>query len=178
MDSRSAHSVTLKLRPLSGLTPFSPSSYRLFSLPRKDTSFAFNHFRTLLHEYDNNQLKPPAFTYSCALFAKSDFLTPFLPCSSALFAKTWGVGGRQVFFPSHAQSLILFPASHCANPRPATLPIRVNSSPVLPLDLGLDFDPAREAEFFSLLPPHPAVCLIEPTDPKAAPFLIRSANLQ
>src|SRR5713226_5467261 len=83
---------------LSALTPLLPSTSALFSLSRLGTSFAFNHFRTLLHEYENNQLEPPVFAYSCALFAKSDFLTPFFPCSSALFANTWGVGGRQVFF--------------------------------------------------------------------------------
>jgi excinuclease ABC subunit C len=42
----------------------------------------------------------------------------------------------------------------------------------------MDFDPAREAEFFSLLPPRPAVCLIEPREEKAASCLIRTANLQ
>ncbi|HVS74375.1 MAG TPA: UvrB/UvrC motif-containing protein [Candidatus Acidoferrales bacterium] len=49
---------------------------------------------------------------------------------------------------------------------------------MLPLDLDLDFDPAREAEFFSLLPPRPAVCLIEPREEKAEPYLIRTADLR
>jgi hypothetical protein len=98
MNSWSAHSKALALRPLPELTPASPSPCALFSLSRIGTSFAFNHFRTLLHECENNQPKPPVFAYSYALCAKSDFLTPFLPCSSALFAKTWGVG--MYFFPA------------------------------------------------------------------------------
>jgi excinuclease ABC subunit C len=49
---------------------------------------------------------------------------------------------------------------------------------VLELDCGLEFDPARPEEFFAGLPPRPAVCLIEPREDKAEPFLIRTQDLQ
>jgi excinuclease ABC subunit C len=50
---------------------------------------------------------------------------------------------------------------------------------VLELDYGLEFDPSRaEEEFFPALPPRAAVCLIEPREEKAEPFLIRTQNLQ
>jgi excinuclease UvrABC nuclease subunit len=50
---------------------------------------------------------------------------------------------------------------------------------VLELDSALAFDAARTAEdFFPALPAHPAVCLIEPRDEKAEPFLIRTQNLR
>ncbi len=50
---------------------------------------------------------------------------------------------------------------------------------MLELDCGLEFDAARaEEEFFSALPPQAAVCLIEPREEKAEPFLIRTQNLQ
>jgi excinuclease ABC subunit C len=50
---------------------------------------------------------------------------------------------------------------------------------VLELDCGLEFDSARaEEEFFPALPPKPAVCLIEPREENAEPFLIRTQNLQ
>jgi excinuclease ABC subunit C len=50
---------------------------------------------------------------------------------------------------------------------------------VLELDCGLEFDAARaEADFFPALPPHPAVCLIEPHEENAEPLLIRTQNLQ
>ena len=50
---------------------------------------------------------------------------------------------------------------------------------MLELDSGLEFDAARaEEEFFPLLPARPAVCLIEPSEKKAEPFLIRTQNLQ
>jgi len=50
---------------------------------------------------------------------------------------------------------------------------------VLELDGGLDFDAARaEENFFPALPARPAVCLIEPREEKAEPFLIRTQNLQ
>jgi excinuclease ABC subunit C len=49
---------------------------------------------------------------------------------------------------------------------------------VLELDSGLKFDAARaEQEFFPSLPVRPAVCLIEPREEKAEPFLIRTQNL-
>jgi len=50
---------------------------------------------------------------------------------------------------------------------------------VLELDCGLEFDVARaEQNFFPALPPKPAVCLIEPIEEKAEPFLIRTQNMQ
>lgn len=50
---------------------------------------------------------------------------------------------------------------------------------MLELDCGLGFDTTRaEENFFPALPPQPAVCLIEPREEKAEPFLIRTQNLQ
>jgi excinuclease ABC subunit C len=50
---------------------------------------------------------------------------------------------------------------------------------VLELDCGLEFDVARaEQRFFPALPPKPAVCLIEPIEEKAEPFLIRTQNMR
>ena len=50
---------------------------------------------------------------------------------------------------------------------------------MLELDIALEFDAARaELDFFPALPPQPAVCLIEPRQEKAEPFLIRTQNLQ
>lgn len=49
---------------------------------------------------------------------------------------------------------------------------------MLKLDAGLAFEPESDAEFFSLLPPHPAVCLIEPRAEQAEPHLIRTADLR
>jgi excinuclease ABC subunit C len=50
---------------------------------------------------------------------------------------------------------------------------------VLELDCGLEFNAARaEENFFPALPLQPAVCLIEPREEKAEPFLIRTQNLQ
>jgi excinuclease UvrABC nuclease subunit len=49
---------------------------------------------------------------------------------------------------------------------------------VLPLDSTLAFDAQHDAEFFKALPPRPAVVLIEPREPSAEPFLIRTANLR
>jgi excinuclease ABC subunit C len=50
---------------------------------------------------------------------------------------------------------------------------------VLELASGLEFDVARaEADFFPALPPRPTVCVIEPREEKAEPFLIRTQNLQ
>jgi excinuclease ABC subunit C len=50
---------------------------------------------------------------------------------------------------------------------------------VLELDGGLEFDPTRAQEdFFPVLPPRAAVCLIEPREERAEPFLIRTQNLQ
>jgi len=49
---------------------------------------------------------------------------------------------------------------------------------VLELDCGVDFDPAHDEEFFSALPPRPAVCLIELREEKAEPLLIRTQDLR
>ena len=49
---------------------------------------------------------------------------------------------------------------------------------VLELDLGLDFDPKQSDNFFSCLPPRPAVCLIEARESSAEPFLIRTQDLR
>ena len=49
---------------------------------------------------------------------------------------------------------------------------------MLELGCGLEFDPAREEEFFPALPVGAAVCLIEPNEETAEPFLIRTQNLQ
>ncbi len=52
------------------------------------------------------------------------------------------------------------------------------SEHVLELDCGLEFDLARAEDFFAGLPPRPAVCLIEPREEKAEPFLIRTQDLR
>ena len=50
---------------------------------------------------------------------------------------------------------------------------------MLELDCGFRFDTAwAEEDFFPALPARPAVCLIEPREEKAEPFLIRTQNLQ
>src|SRR5215470_11602192 len=49
---------------------------------------------------------------------------------------------------------------------------------MLELDSRLEFDPASDADFFSVLPPFPAVCLIQPRDTKAEPYLIRTQDLR
>jgi excinuclease ABC subunit C len=50
---------------------------------------------------------------------------------------------------------------------------------VLELECGLEFDASRaEEEFFPALPPRAAVCLIEPREASAEPFLIRTQDLQ
>jgi excinuclease UvrABC nuclease subunit len=49
---------------------------------------------------------------------------------------------------------------------------------VLELNCGLAFNPLRAEEFFPALPPLPAVCLIEPREEKAEPFLIRTQDLR
>jgi excinuclease ABC subunit C len=49
---------------------------------------------------------------------------------------------------------------------------------VLELDCGLEFDPSRDEEFFLALPSRPAVCLIEPKEPSAEPFFIRTQDLR
>jgi excinuclease ABC subunit C len=49
---------------------------------------------------------------------------------------------------------------------------------VLELDSGLDFNPNKDGEFFSLLPAKPAVCLISSREESAEPYLIRTADLR
>jgi excinuclease ABC subunit C len=49
---------------------------------------------------------------------------------------------------------------------------------VLELDCGLAFDLAHPEDFFSALPPRPAVCLIELRDEAAEPLLIRTQDLR
>jgi excinuclease ABC subunit C len=49
---------------------------------------------------------------------------------------------------------------------------------VLEFDCGLEFNPANDAEFFSALPPFPAICLIEPREESAEPYLIRTQDLR
>jgi len=49
---------------------------------------------------------------------------------------------------------------------------------VLELDAGLEFFPERDADFFSLLPAKPAVCLIQSRESAAEPYLIRTADLR
>jgi excinuclease ABC subunit C len=46
------------------------------------------------------------------------------------------------------------------------------------LDLGADFDPLRDEDFFASLPPHPAICLIEPKESSAQPLFIRTQDLR
>ena len=48
---------------------------------------------------------------------------------------------------------------------------------MLELDAGLEFNPEQDREFFSLLPPRAAVCLIEGREAGAEPYLIRTADL-
>ena len=49
---------------------------------------------------------------------------------------------------------------------------------MLELDCGHNLDTAPDSDFFSALPPHPAVCLIIPRDPAAQPYLIRTQDLR
>jgi len=49
---------------------------------------------------------------------------------------------------------------------------------VLTLDYGLDFNPARDEDFFAALPTHPAVCLIESHESSAEPLFIRTQDLR
>ncbi len=49
---------------------------------------------------------------------------------------------------------------------------------MLDLDCRLEFDSAQPEDFFAGLPPRPAVCLIEPREDKADPFLIRTQDLR
>ena len=49
---------------------------------------------------------------------------------------------------------------------------------MLELDAGLEFAPERDEEFLALIPPKAAVCLIEPKEASAEPYLIRTADLR
>ena len=49
---------------------------------------------------------------------------------------------------------------------------------MLEFDAGHTFKAEEDAEFFSLLPASPAVCLIEPREENAEPYLIRTADLR
>jgi excinuclease UvrABC nuclease subunit len=49
---------------------------------------------------------------------------------------------------------------------------------VLELDCGLPFDVAHSDDFFSALPPRPAVCLVQLRDGTAEPLLIRTQDLR
>jgi excinuclease UvrABC nuclease subunit len=49
---------------------------------------------------------------------------------------------------------------------------------VLTLDSALEFDPSRDEDFFTALPAHPAVCLIEPKETSAQPLFIRTQDLR
>lgn len=49
---------------------------------------------------------------------------------------------------------------------------------MLELDCGADLSATPDLDFFLALPPRPAVCLIEPRDPTAQPYLIRTQDLR
>ena len=49
---------------------------------------------------------------------------------------------------------------------------------MLTLDSALEFDPSRDEDFFTALPAHPAVCLIEPKEASAQPLFIRTQDLR
>ncbi len=49
---------------------------------------------------------------------------------------------------------------------------------MLELDCELEFDATQPEDFFAGLPPRPAVCLIEPREDNAEPFLIRTQDLR
>jgi excinuclease ABC subunit C len=49
---------------------------------------------------------------------------------------------------------------------------------VFDFDAGLEFSAEKDEEFFSLLPPSPAICLIESRQATAEPYLIRTADLR
>src|SRR5208282_5807018 len=59
-----------------------------------------------------------------------------------------------------------------------SFPVPLYPVTVLELDCGLEFDPARDEDFFAALPPKPAVCLIESRAENAEPFLIRTQDLR
>ena len=49
---------------------------------------------------------------------------------------------------------------------------------MLTLDSVLEFDPSRDEDFFTALPAHPALCLIEPKEASAQPLFIRTQDLR
>ena len=49
---------------------------------------------------------------------------------------------------------------------------------MLELYCGPEFDPSREADFFTSLPPWPGVFLVEMTDSNAQPYLARTADIR
>jgi excinuclease ABC subunit C len=49
---------------------------------------------------------------------------------------------------------------------------------MLPLDSALEFDPARDKDYFTSLPSRPGVLLIEMTEPGAQPYLARTADIR
>jgi excinuclease ABC subunit C len=49
---------------------------------------------------------------------------------------------------------------------------------MLLLDSGLEFDPARDEDFFRSLPSRPGVLVLEMTEPGAQPYLARTADLR
>jgi excinuclease ABC subunit C len=49
---------------------------------------------------------------------------------------------------------------------------------MLPLDSGLEFDPASDEDFFAALPSRPGVLLLEMTEPGAQPYLVRTADIR
>ena len=49
---------------------------------------------------------------------------------------------------------------------------------MLDFDCCLEFNSASDSDFFSALPPFPAICLIEGHDPKAEPYLIKTQDLR
>ena len=49
---------------------------------------------------------------------------------------------------------------------------------MLEFDSGLEFDSFRDADFFSALPPFPAICLIQSHDQSAEPYLIKTQDLR
>ena len=49
---------------------------------------------------------------------------------------------------------------------------------MLTLDSAIEFNPSRDEDFFTALPAHPAVCLIEPKEASAQPLFIRTQDLR
>lgn len=49
---------------------------------------------------------------------------------------------------------------------------------MLAFDSGLEFDAARDEQFFAALPPRPGVLLLEMTDSSARPYLARTADIR